>query len=258
MRYNQDSGGGRGEQANISGSFGDDSQYGYNVSGAHDNFAGSSGSVSGSWENSKATVNGSYSTGQGYNSSSFGMTGGIVAHSGGVTFSPYNSDNYALIEAKGAEGAKVSGFAGTAVDSSGYALSPSLVPYQQNHVAIDPEGSDLGVEFENTAQDVVPRAGSVVKVKFTTHTGTPLLIVSTTKGEPLPFGADVFDDENTHIGAVSQGGVIYVKVSKPKGTLTIKWGEDVHSQCQVVYALTPSEPNQNSKNALQRFTNICQ
>lgn len=258
MRYNQDNDGSRGEQANISGSFGGDNQYSYNVSGAHDNYSGSSGSVSGSWEGSKATVNGSYSTGSGYNSTSVGMSGGIVAHSGGVTFSPYNSDSYALIEAKGAEGAKVSGSTGSTVDASGYALFPSLMPYQQNRVAINPEGSDLGVEFENTAQEVVPRAGSVVKVKFNTHTGTPLLIISSWKGAPLPFGADIFDDENTPIGAVSQGGVIYVKVSKEKGTLTVKWGEDGHSQCQVVYALTPSEPNQNSKNAIQRFTSICQ
>jgi outer membrane usher protein len=258
MRYNEDSDGGRGEQTNMSGSFGNDNQYNYNVSGSHDNYSGSSGSVGGSWEGSKATVNGNYSTGSGYNSTSVGMSGGIVAHAGGVTFSPYNSDNYALIEAKGAEGAKVSGYAGAMVDSSGYALSPSLVPYQQNRVAINPEGSDLGVEFENTAQEVVPRAGSVVKVQFKTHTGTPLLIVSAYKGEPLPFGADIFDDDNTHIGAVSQGGVIYVKVSKPKGTLTIKWGEDTQSQCRVLYALKPAESNKNSKNAIQRFTSICQ
>lgn len=255
MRYNQDSDGGRGEQANLSGSFGSDRQYNYNVSGSHDNYSGSSGNVSGSWTGSKATINGGYSTGSGYSSTSVGMSGGVVVHSGGVTFSPYSSDNYALIEAKGAEGAKVSGSTGTTVDSSGYALAPSLVPYQENHVAIDPEGSDLGVEFENTAQNVVPRAGSVVKVKFNTHTGTPLLITSTSKGEPLPFGADILDDENTYIGAVSQGGVIYVKVSKPKGILTVKWGDDGNSHCQVAYALKPTE---TSKNAIQRFTSICQ
>ncbi|EMK1730712.1 fimbrial biogenesis outer membrane usher protein [Salmonella enterica] len=254
MRYNQDSGGGRGEQANITGSFGGEKQYGYNVSAAHDNYAGSSGSVSGSWEGSKATVNGSYSTGSGYNSTSVGMSGGIVTHSGGVTFSPYNSDNYALIEAKGAEGAKVSGYAGAAVDSSGYALSPSLVPYQHNHVAINPEGSDLGVEFENTAQDVVPRAGSVVKVTFTTHTGSPLLIVSSWQDEPLPFGADIFDDDGTHIGEVSQGSIIYVNVSKPQGTLTVKWGEDKLSQCRVAYALKATETHTNT---IQRFSSTC-
>jgi outer membrane usher protein len=258
MRYNEDSDGGRGEQANISGSFGGDNQYNYNVSGSHDNYSGSSGSVSGSWEGSKATVNGSYSTGKGYSSSSVGMTGGIVAHSGGVTFSPYNSDNYALIEAKGAEGARVSGYAGATVDSSGYALSPSLVPYQQNRVAINPEGSDLGVEFEKTAQEIVPRAGSVVKVEFKTHTGTPLLITSSWKGEPLPFGADIFDDENTHIGAVSQGGVIYVKVSKGKGTLTVKWGEDEQGHCQVAYQLKPNVAAGKDRNTIQRFTTVCQ
>lgn len=258
MRYNEDSDGGQGEQVNLSGSFGQTNQYSYNISGSHDNYSGSSGNVSGSWANSKATLNGSYSTGSGYNSTSVGMSGGLVVHSGGITFSPYNSDSYALIEAKGAEGAEVAGYGGAAVDSSGYALSPSLIPYQQNHVAINPEGSDLGVEFENTSQEVVPRAGSVVKVKFNTHTGTPLLIVSTWKGEPLPFGADIVDDENTPMGAVSQGGVIYVKVSKPKGVLIVKWGEDDRSQCQVTYMLDNADPDKDSLNTIQRFTQICQ
>ncbi|HAU5636291.1 fimbria/pilus outer membrane usher protein [Citrobacter amalonaticus] len=258
MRYNEDSDGQRGEQVNLSGSFGDTNQYGYNVSGSHDNYSGSSGSVSGSWAGSKATLNGSYSTGSGYSSTSAGMSGGVVVHSGGITFSPYNSDSYALIEAKGAEGAEVAGYGGATVDSSGYALSPSLIPYQQNHVAINPEGSDLGVEFENTSQDVVPRAGSVVKVKFNTHTGTPLLIVSTWKGEPLPFGADIMDDENNPVGAVSQGGVIYVKVSKPKGVLTVKWGDDDRTQCRVPYMLDNADPDNDSKNTIQRFTSVCQ
>ncbi|WP_213132935.1 fimbria/pilus outer membrane usher protein [Citrobacter sp. FP75] len=255
-RYNQDNSGSKGEQLSLTGSLGDDSQYSYNLNAAHDNNSGTSGSVGGSWEGSRATLDGSYSAGSGYSSTSVGMKGGIVAHSGGITFSPYSSDSYALIEAKGAEGAKVSGASGATVDSSGYALSPSLMPYQLNHVAIDPEGSDLGVDFDNTSQDVVPRAGSVVKVKFNTQTGTPLLITSSWKGEPLPFGADIFDDDNTYIGAVSQGGVIYVKVSRTKGKLTIRWGEGTQHQCQVAYAL--STPNSVNKNSFQRFSSACQ
>lgn len=255
MRYNQDNDGGHGEQANLSGSLGGSNQYNYNISGAHDNYSGSSGSASGTWRGSKATVNGSYSTGSGYDSTAVGLSGGIVAHSEGVTFSPSNSDNYALIEAKGAKGAKVSGSSGASIDAAGYALAPSLTPYQHNRVAINPEGSDLGVEFENTEQDVIPRAGSIVKVKFTTRTGHPLLITSEWKGEPLPFGADVFDDDNIRIGAVSQGSAIYIKVSKPKGTLTIKWGDDTSHQCKVPYALNSDDSNNN---AIQHFVTACQ
>ncbi|WP_338146977.1 FimD/PapC C-terminal domain-containing protein [Lelliottia amnigena] len=95
-------------------------------------------------------------------------------------------------------------------------------------------------------------------MEFKTHTGTPLLITSTWKGEPLPFGADIFDDENTHIGAVSQGGVIYTKVSKDKGTLTIKWGEAEQSQCQVAYQLNPTASAGKDKNTIQRFISVCQ
>lgn len=116
----------------------------------------------------------------------------------------------------------------------------------------------MGVDFENTAQNVVPRSGSVVKVKFATHTGTPVLITTSWQGEPLPFGADIFDDEDTHVGAVSQGGVIYVKVSKQKGTLLVKWGENANNQCRVPYSLNPDDSSAKGKNAIQRFTAVCQ
>lgn len=255
MRYNQDNSGGKGEQASLSGALGDDGKYSYNLNAAHDNYSGSSGGMGGSWEGSMATLDGSYSKGDGYNSTSVGLKGGVVVHSGGITFSPYSSDGYALIEAKGAEGAKVSGYGGAKVDSSGYALSPSLIPYQLNHVAIDPEGSELGVEFENTAQNIAPRAGAVVKVKFNTHTGTPVLITSDYKGEPLPFGADIYDDDGVYIGAVSQGGVIFVKVTRPKGMLTVKWGEN--RKCQVDYFLKEHDTDNSSKKSIQRFTSMC-
>lgn len=256
-RYNQDNSGGKGEQLSLTGSLGDESQYSYNLNAAHDNNSGTSGSVGGSWEGSRATLDGSYSAGSGYSSTSVGMKGGIVAHSGGITFSPYSSDSYALIEAKGAEGAKVSGASGATVDSFGYALSPSLMPYQLNHVAIDPEGSDLGVDFENTSQDVVPRAGSVVKVKFNTHTGVPLLITSTWSGKPLPFGADIYDEEGINIGAVSQGGTIFTNVARTAGTLTVKWGDNDHSVCHVPYVLKTDALGAANKKSIQRYVTPC-
>jgi len=253
MRYNQDNSGGKGEQASLSGFFGDDSQYGYNMSASHDAYSGSSGNFGGNWQNRLTSMDASYSTGKGYHSASLGMKGGLVVHSDGITFSPYSSDNYALVEAKGAEGAKITGHPGVTIDSSGYALFPSLSPYQLNDVSVDPEGSSFGVEFDKTTERIAPRAGAISKVTFNTHSGTPLLIHSEWHGEPLPFGADVFDDNNEHVGNVAQGGMIYANVSEERGRLTVKWGDDEHSECMMDYYLKPAPDKKN----IQQFEIQC-
>lgn len=258
LRYNQDSNGGKGQQMTISGAAGDDNQYSYNLSAAHDNYSGTSGSVSGTWQNRLTQMNGSYGVGKHYRSASVGMSGAVVAHSGGITFTSYNSDSYALIEAKDAKGAKVAGYAGASIDSSGYALFPSLMPYQMNSVSVDPDGASQDVEFENTSQRVVPRAGAVVKVKFRTSSGTPVLITSLFAGEPLPFGADVYDGNNTHVGNVTQGGTVYARVTEPRGSLTVKWGEGKYAQCRVSYVLAPLAKNGAGSHIPQKFSSNCE
>ncbi|UHM93632.1 fimbria/pilus outer membrane usher protein [Rahnella victoriana] len=258
VRYNEDSLGGRGQQASVAGALGENNKYTYNVNGAHDNRSGSSGGIAGTWQGSASSVNGSYSTGADYRSTSLGMSGTLVAHSGGVTLSPFNGDTFALIEAKGAEGAKVGSYAGAVIDSRGYALFPSLRPYQFNEVSIDPAGADKGVDFENTSQKVVPRSGAVVKVKINTRIGIPILITSLFNGDPVPFGAEVFDMLNNYVGAVSQGGMIYAKVNDMKGTLLVKWGSTPDSRCKVSYMLAPLPKDKALRKIPQRFDSPCE
>ncbi|WP_282807134.1 fimbria/pilus outer membrane usher protein [Hafnia alvei] len=256
MSYNHDSEGRSEEQAMVSGSAGTSNQYTYNVSGARDSGAGSSGSFGGSYKGSISSVSGSYSTGAGYHSASLSASGTVVAHSGGVTFSPYTGDTFALVEAKGAEGATIPSFAGLTVDRFGYALFPASNPYQMNDIVIDPKGMSKNVELENTSQKVVPRYGAVVKVKFNAEQGIPLLIVSSQAGKSLPFGADVFDENNKNVGVVAQGSMIYARVSELKGRLHVKWGDDAASQCSVSYFLAPLNIK-NNENVIQHFDNEC-
>lgn len=256
LRYNQDNNGSKSEQAMLSGTLGDDGKYNYNINASHDSQGGTSGSLSAGWTSSMATLNGSYSAGDGYHSSSLGLSGALVAHSGGVTFTPYNSDTYALVEAKDAKGASISGYAGTTVDRFGYALFPSLSAYQMNSVSIDPEGSSLDVEFENTAQKIAPRSGAIVKVKFNTNRGIPVLITSSFAGEKLPFGADVLDEDNTSVGIVNQASAIYARVKEEKGTLLVKWGNAKDASCKVNYMLAPVAKNAKISH-IQQFTSPC-
>lgn len=256
LSYNQDTEGGSNEQAVISGNAGATNQYTWNVSGSHDSNAGSSGSFGGSYRGAISQLSGSYSKGPDYHSTSLGMSGSLVAHSGGITASPYTSDTFTLVEAKGAEGATVPSYPGVSVDRFGYALLPASNPYQMNDVIIDPKGTSRNIELDNTSQKIVPRYGAVVKVTFNADKGTPILISSTLKGSPLPFGAEVFDEHDHSVGIVAQGSVIYARVADLKGQLRVKWGDDAGSSCSVSYMLAPVQEG-GQENAIQRFSHIC-
>lgn len=257
MDLSHDSSGRYGQQATVSGSAGAESQFGYGVTAMNANQGqGSSGSLNGNYRTPATALSGTYSTGKGYQSVSAGMNGTVIAHSGGVTFTPYMSDTFALVEAKGAEGAKVSSYPGVSIDSRGYAIVPYLNPYQMNEVSIDPKGTMAGVELDNTSQKVAPYSGAVVKLKYNTKQGTPILVNATYQGEPVPFGADIFDGKGNSVGSVGQGGQLYARVMQDKGQLRVTWGEGSQMQCMVSYMLMPQAKNR-ADSAIQTFNSVC-
>ncbi|WP_431223870.1 fimbria/pilus outer membrane usher protein [Serratia sp. L9] len=258
MDLSHDSSGRTGQQATVSGSAGVENQFSYALTAMNANQGmGTSGSASGNYRNRITALSGTYSTGKGYQSGSAGMTGTVIAHAGGLTFTPYASDTFALVEAKGAEGASVSSYPGVNVNSRGYAVVPYLNPYQMNEISIDPKGTAADVELDNTSQKVAPYSGAVVKVTYSTKRGTPILVNATYRDEPVPFGADIFDSNGNSVGSVGQGGQMYARVEQDKGQLIVKWGEGSDMQCTVGYMLMPQAKN-SPDSAIQVFDSVCQ
>ena len=257
MQMNHDSNGRTGEQATLSGTAGAEHQFSYSATAMNANQgAGASGSLNAQYRANYTNLSASLSGGRDYHSESLGASGSLVAHSGGVTFSPYTSDTFALVEAKGAAGAEVSGYPGIHIDHFGYALVPYLDPYQMNNITIDPKGASDDVEMVSTEKKVAPYFGAVVKVKYGTKTGTPMLVNATYQGNPIPFGAQVLDEEGRSVGTAGQGGQIYARVEKARGALTVRWGEAATQTCQLNYHLMPVGGKQQTS-ALQTFTMAC-
>lgn len=254
-----DTSGRTGQQMTVSGTAGEDSQYSYGVTAMHANQGvGTSGTVSGNYRSQVSSLNAAVSTGSGYRSTSAGMSGTVVGHSGGVTFTPYTSDTFALVEAKGAEGAKVTSYPGVRIDSRGYAVVPYLNPYQMNDVSIDPKGMSDQAELVSTSQKTAPYSGAVVKMKYDTKRGTAVLINATWKGAPVPFGADVLDSKGNVVGSTGQGGQIYARVASDKDQLLVKWGEGSEMQCVVSYLLLPVAKGQKpAPSQIQQFDSVC-
>lgn len=258
LDLSHDSSGRYGQQASLSGTAGAENQFNYGVTAMNANQGvGSSGSLSANYRSPFTAVSGTYSTGKGYQSVSAGLYGTVIGHSGGVTLTPYTSDTFALVEAKGAQGASVSSYPGVRIDSFGYAAVPYLNAYQMNEISIDPNGMPTDIELDNTSQKVAPYSGAVVKVKYDSKRGVPILITTTYQGEPLPFGANVVDEKGNSVGSVGQGGQIYARVAEEKGLLRIIWGEGNGMQCHVRYQLMPQvkDPKQPM---MQRFDSVCQ
>ncbi|WP_168791899.1 fimbria/pilus outer membrane usher protein [Paraburkholderia aromaticivorans] len=229
-------------QANISGSAGDHNQYSYNAYGtagqSSSSAANVNGGVSGVYRAPYAQMTASASAGSNSTQASAGVSGSIVAHPGGVTFSQTVGDTFGIVEAPGAAGATVSSATGGKLDHRGYAVVPYLTPYSMNTVDIDPKGSSSDVEFESTSERAVPRLGSVVMLKYKTVTGRAALIhAPRLGGEGLPFGADVLDADGNQVGMVAQGSRIFARGVGDQGTLVVKLGEKNGEVCRIKYSL---------------------
>lgn len=231
-------------QQSVAGTLGADHGVNYGVSAGRN--AGADGASSTSlaanaaYTSSMAVLSANASTGTRYTQYGAGASGGVVAYSGGVAFTPSNGDTLAIVEAKDAAGARVVNSSGLRVDPWGRAVVSNLTPYAKNSIEIDPKGLPINVELKSTAQFAVPTAGAVVRVTFESeNTGkAALLTLKTADGKPIPFGAEVENAKGKSVGTVAQAGRVLARgLAEDDGQLTVKWGEGASESCSVRYTL---------------------
>lgn len=182
-----------------------------------------------------------YGQGDHYRQAGLGMSGTVLIHKGGITAGPYTNDTFALIHAEGAEGAEVQNGQGAVVDSYGYAILPSLTPYRTNDVSLNTLKMNPDAELSGGSKRVVPYAGAIAKVNFSTIRGKALLISLVTEaGDTPPMGAEVHDAESNLIGVIGQGGQLYARVPNNSGTLRVDWEDNEKKRCLVSYQLDRS------------------
>jgi outer membrane usher protein len=248
-----------GERVSLGGSLGERSEFSYGVGASRTLGSGNATSADVKYQTSHGVLSAGYGQSNAYRATSFGMTGGIVAHADGVTFAPELGDTIGIVQAPDALGARINGNHRSQVGKSGFAVVPHLTPYRQNVVELDPKDLSVDVELKTAAQNVAPRAGSVVKLQFETVSGQALLITAPREdGSPLPFGSDVFDEDGASIGVVGQGGKGFVRVSRTQGQLTVKWGADASATCRLHYDLGSQPDAEGASRLRQLDSGTCQ
>lgn len=232
----------------------------YNVSQSWDNQNQSSMSnASLAFQGSKGSLAMSYSYSGNSRAMNMNVNGGIVIHSGGVTFSPLMGNSIALVSAPEASGAHLTN-GNAIIDWQGYAIAPYLSDYMKNNVGIDLTTLPENIDITHSNTNVYPTKGAVVKVNIATRVGYQALIsLEQSNQQPVPFGAIAtlmnVPDQDTTSGIISDMGQVYLSGLPEKGTILVRWGDTPDRQCQVEYSL--SKPVINEDNSIRQGSYIC-
>lgn len=229
-------------QLGVSGFAGPENRIGYGVNIGRST-GNSSFSANARYTNAAGQFGGNYSQGSGFHQVGASAAGGMIVHGGGVTFAPQVGETVGLVYAPDAAGARVQGGGGAEVDRKGYAVVPTLNPYELNTVTLDPKGMSAGTELQSTTVNVAPRLGSVVKLDYETKAGRAVIVDSQMQdGRPLPFGADVVDENGVNVGVVGQSSRLMLNGLLSSGDVTVRWGEGSANSCRVSVTLGPVKP----------------
>lgn len=211
--------------------------------GRHD----TAGNITTQYRTGYTTLGASAGVAENYNQFGFNASGSILAHAGGVNFSPNVGDTMVLVQADNAVGATINSSSEYKVNSQGYALIPSITPYRTNEISIDPKGMVSNTELESTSAQMAPYAGAISKVTFKTKTGFPILIsAKQSNGEGLPFSANVLDENGDSIGVVSQGSQVYLRTPQTNGVAHVQWGLQPDQQCKIAYQINKEQIHTNN------------
>lgn len=252
-----DEGGGTSLQANANGSQGEMSElnYGIGTTTTKDHHEGTQETVSGNvfYRSPMGNLGMTASAdNKSTNQVSLSASGSLVGHEGGITAGPPLGDSpFAIIRAPGGKGAKILNGYGSKINSSGYAIQPSLTAYRENIISIDTRGLPATVDVLESESTVVPRAGSAILVNMKTISGTPyILIVKRSDDSYLPIGTELFDEKGISQGIIGQGGMAFIRGWDPTvNILNAKWDEG-RSQCRILTNKNWISPSDNESNQI--------
>ena len=183
----------------------------------------------------------------------YGVSGGVVVHDEGITFSQPLGTTNVLVAAPGAANVGVENNAGVKTDWRGYAVVPYASTYRRNRISLDTRSLGHDVDLENAITDVVPTEGALVKATFDTRVGARTLMTLTRNGKPLPFGTILNNTEGSST-LIGDDGQAYLSGLKQEGTLEAQWGTRESEKCTAHYHLS----DEAMKLPVSYSTAVCQ
>lgn len=224
-------------QTGVSGTLLNDGSLSYSVMQGHSRRAGSSGNVNLGWQGGAGKAAAGYSYARGNHNLNWNLSGGVVAHANGITFSQPLGDTNVLIKAPGAKAVHVENETGVKTDWRGYAVMPYATVYRRNRIALDVNSLDRHTDLDDNVQNVVPTEGAIVRAEYQAHVGLRALFTLLHDNHPVPFGTVVTEKSTGASGIVGETGEVYLNGIPQKGQLDMVWGASAAAKCSVSYRL---------------------
>ncbi|WP_407438861.1 fimbria/pilus outer membrane usher protein [Lelliottia sp.] len=217
---------------------------------------GNTGNANADYRGTYGEMTAGYSYDKNSDRMNYGLSGGILAHSDGITLAQPFGETIALVKAPGAKGVGVANQTGVNTDYRGYTVVGNVSPYRKNDLALDTATLPDNVELDLTTKTVVPTRGAVVRADYNTNLGDRVLLTLLRKGNiVVPFGSVVSINKSQQSSAfiVGESGVVYMSGLKDGDDITASWGKSPDEQCSVVY-----KPNRtNIVAGIIQYTAIC-
>ncbi|WP_421595224.1 fimbria/pilus outer membrane usher protein [Rahnella sp. PD4] len=209
----------------------------YTASTSYENDnSGAKGAVSLDYKNSSGQEKIGYNYDEMQKQLTYGMSGGVLLHQGGVTFSQYMDNASALISIPNVSDISIEGYDGIKTDSNGYAVLPNIIPYRKNDVKVEPPAArDSEVEITALVNTVVPTKDAIVLAEFAARVGRKAIVILNYHSLPLPFGTEVKLVPGDQEFYVADNGLAYITGMPEEGTLSADFGNGQH--CQTDYKL---------------------
>ena len=238
------------QQIGVSGLLGDLGEANYGVSGSRNHAQGGTFSTVNAYAGLR-TGAGQFRAGfaqtQDATQLSFSAEGGVIAHADGITWSQTLGEAAALVQVPDAEGAMLGN---ARINRKGYGVVPSLRAFQGNTINVDPKGMAMDVELKESVKTVAPTVGAVSLVQFETVSGRAVVLKALQEnGKPLPFAAQVFDQQGQEVGVIGQASKAFVRGIPDNGRLTVKWGATHSTRCYIDYKLPPAQAGRRQDKA---------
>ncbi|WP_271445988.1 fimbrial biogenesis usher protein [Citrobacter sp. Awk 4] len=226
-------------------------QTGYNQGGTQ--VSGGTGYASLAYRGANANANAGYSQNTDSKQVYYGVSGGVLAHENGVTFSQPLNETVVLVKAPGADNVKVDNQTGIHTDWRGYTVLPYATDYRENRVSLNTNTLADNVDLDEAVVSVVPTHGAVVRADFKARVGLKVLMTLVFNGKPVPFGAIATADQSQSTGIVADNGQVYLTGLPLTGEVKVKWGNDVSAECVAGYHV----PSESQTQALINVTTVC-
>lgn len=227
------------QQVGLSGTLLEDRSLNWNVSQGYNQERGAGGNASLSYRGTYGKLNTGYSYSKDWQQLSYGVSGGVLLHSDGLTVGQPLGETSVLVATPGVPDVGLRHEPGVSTDWRGYAIKPYASAYRENRVQVDTRSLDDYTDVDNSVTRVIPTKGAVVRADFKARRGYRMLMTLTHNGRPLPFGTVVSIGDTSSI--VADGGQVYLSGMEDKGKIVARWGEGSGQQCRADYQLAQTE-----------------